>query len=113
MPTEVILNDLEGAHYAQWLQARDEHRAESAKHAAFRLASLESSYRARIALLQDQLGKATDERIQRMHRSQIERAVAEHAQRVQDVERAKETVDLQADLVAFGTIPSGGGECGW
>lgn len=104
MPTEAILSKLEGTHYAQWLKARDEHRTASAKRAAFRLASLESSYKARIALLQDQLNKATDERIQRMHRSQIERAVAEHARRVQDVERAKETVDLQADLVAFGTI---------
>jgi superfamily II DNA or RNA helicase len=104
MPDGETLRDLERAHYDLWSKAREEHRAESAKRAAFRLASLESSYEARLSLLQDQLGKAKDERIQRMHKSQIERAMAEHGRRVQEVDRARETVDLQADLVAFGTV---------
>ncbi len=104
MPAASVLDELESAHYALWSTARERHRAETSKRATFRLASLESSYQARISLLQDQLAKTTDERIRRMHQAQIERAKAEYARRVEEVNRAKAVTDVQAQVVAFGII---------
>ena len=104
IPVGSVLDDLEKAHYALWSVARDLHQAENSKRATFRLASLESSYQARISLLQDQLAKASDERIRRMHQAQIDRAVAEHARRVEDVNRAKTVSDVQAQVVSFGIM---------
>jgi phenylalanyl-tRNA synthetase alpha subunit len=76
----------------------------TAKSAAFRLASLESSHKARLALLRDQLGKVTEERIRRMHHAQIERAEQEYERRIADTQRAIAGADLQAQVVAYGVF---------
>ncbi|HUQ90369.1 MAG TPA: helicase-related protein [Bryobacteraceae bacterium] len=104
VPSSSVLDDLERVHYDLWSVAREQHREENFKRATFRLASLESSHQARISLLQDQFARATDERIRRMHQAQIERAVAEHTRRVEEVNRAKVVTDVQAQVVAFGII---------
>jgi hypothetical protein len=103
-PTASVLDQLESAHYALWSAARDRHREETTKRASFRLASLESSYKARLSLLQDQVAKVTDDRIRRMHHAQIERAAAEHTRRVEEVNRANDVTDVQTQVVAFGII---------
>ena len=104
VPAAATVEQLERAHYALWSAARDRHREETAKRAAFRLASLESSYTARLAQLEEQLANATDERIRRMHQAQIDRAAADRQRRFEEVEGAKEAADVQAQLVAFGII---------
>ncbi len=103
-PTSSVLEQLEAAHYGLWSSARDRHREETAKRASFRLASLESSHAARLALLGEQLAKAIDDRIRRMHQAQIDRAASDHARRVEEVNRAKTVTDVQAQVVAFGII---------
>ena len=104
VPTQAALDDLEAAHYAMWAGARTRHREMTAKSAAFRLASLESSHKARLALLRDQLGKVTEERIRRMHAAQIERAQQEYERRIADIQRAIAGADLQAQVVAYGVF---------
>jgi superfamily II DNA or RNA helicase len=104
VPTQAALDDLEAAHYAMWAGARTRHREMTAKSAAFRLASLESSHKARLALLRDQLGKVTEERIRRMHHAQIERAEQEYERRIADTQRAIAGADLQAQVVAYGVF---------
>jgi hypothetical protein len=39
-----------------------------------------------------------------MHQAQIERATAEQQRRVDDVNRAKDVTDVQAQVVAFGIM---------
>jgi hypothetical protein len=95
---------LESVHYKLWCDARDKHREDTAKRGAFRLASLEASYNARRSLLEDQLASAKEERIRRMHRAQIDRADAEHARRIEEVNRALQVTDVQAQVVAVGII---------
>lgn len=104
IPSAEVIEQLERIHYGLWCAARERYRDETARRAAFRLASLESSYSARIAQLQDQLAKATDERIHRMHQAQLDRAAADRQRRVDEIARAKDTADLQAQLIAFGVI---------
>jgi ATP-dependent helicase HepA len=104
VPSSSVLDQLEAAHYTLWSAARDRHREETRKRAAFRLASLASSHAARLALLEDQFAKATDDRIRRMHQAQIERATAEQQRRTEEVNRAKDVTDVQAQVVAFGMM---------
>lgn len=104
VPSTETLEQLECIHYGLWSAARERHREETAKRAAFRLASFESSYSARLAQFQEQLAKATDERIRRMHQAQIDRAVADRQRRVDEMNRSRDAADVQAQLVAFGVI---------
>jgi hypothetical protein len=104
LPSQDILDALETAHYAAWERSRKQHREATASRAAFRLASLASSHNARLSLLGDQLARAKDERIKRMHKSQMERASRDNERRVHDIKTGIESSDLQAQAVAFGLM---------
>ena len=60
--------------------------------------------RARIALLEEQLSQATNEKIQKMRRSQIAAAEADYARRIQEMDIALERADIVAGPVAYGVI---------
>ena len=70
-PSTTAMDDLESEHYRLWCDARCKYRDETRKRGTFRLASLESSYKARRSLLETSLAKATEERIRRMHRPKL------------------------------------------
>lgn len=91
-------------HYEIWARARELHRERTKELVKFRKESLTKSHQARIALLTDQLNQATDERIKRMRRSQLESAESDYARRIQEIEIATERVDIIAEPVAFGII---------
>jgi hypothetical protein len=67
------------------------------------------SHRARIALLEEQLSQATNEKIQKMRRSQIAAAEADYARRIQELDIALERADIVAGPVAYGVIHVSGG----
>ena len=64
--------------------------------AEYRRESLSTSHRARIALLEEQLNQATNEKIQKMRQSQIATAEADYARRIQDLDIAMERADVTA-----------------
>ena len=65
---------------------------------------LTTSHRARIALLEEQLEQATNEKIQKMRRSQIAAAEADYARRIQELDIAMERAEITAGPVAYGVI---------
>ena len=97
-------DELEAQHHRLWSEARAEHRQRTEELAAYRRESLATSHRAQMALLREQLEKASDENIQRMRRSQIGRAEADYNRRVEELDRAEEKVDIVAEPVAYGII---------
>ena len=62
------------------------------------------SHRARLALLQEQLNQANDEKLQRMRRSEIDTAQADYERRVRELEAAVEKADIIAEPVAYGVL---------
>jgi len=100
---------LDSHHYRIWSDSRESHRQRTREMASFRKESLAKSHQARIALLTEQLNQATDEKIKRMRRSQLESAEADYARRVQKLEIATERADILAEPVAFGVIEITGG----
>lgn len=97
-------DELDGQHYKLWMTAKTDHVEKTRQLAAYRLASLESSHRARVALLNEQLTQANDERIRRMRLSQIASAENDYEHRRVEVERAISEADINAQPIAFGMI---------
>ena len=97
-------DNLDSHHYKLWLQARKQHQHQTHKLAKYRGESLKTSHRARISLLEEQLGQAGDNKIRRMRQSQIDTAEADYARRIQDLEIAKERADVTAKPVAYGVL---------
>ncbi|HOP08541.1 MAG TPA: helicase, partial [candidate division Zixibacteria bacterium] len=95
---------LDGQHYSLWSDARVKHRRRTQELAEFRRESLTTSHRARIALLEEQLKQASNEKIQKMRQSQISAAEADYARRIQDLDIAMERAEITAEPVAYGVI---------
>ncbi len=64
----------------------------------------QTSHRARISLLEEQLNQASDDKIKRMRQSQIASAEADYARRIQDLDIAMERAEITARPVAYGVI---------
>ncbi len=97
-------NELEEQHHRLWSAARAEHWQRTEELAAYRRESLATSHQARLELLHEQLKKASNERIQRMRRSQIGRAEADYNRHIEDLDRDSEKVDIVAEPVAYGIL---------
>jgi len=95
---------LEQSHYRLWSNARGEHIEQVGNIAQSRLASLDATHTARIALLEEQRDTATDTRIRRMRESQIEAANRDYERRTAELRQAAERVDIIAEAVVFGVL---------
>jgi len=95
---------LDAEHYKLWSEERERHRQRTLELAEYRRESLTTSHRARIALLEEQIKQASNEKIQKMRQSQISAAEADYARRIQDVDIAMERADIIAEPVAYGLI---------
>ena len=95
---------LDAQHYTLWNEARAKHNQRTKELAAYRKESLSTSHRARLALLEEQLEQAGDERLRRMRRSQISAAEGDYDRHIEDLERAMERADIIAEPVAYGVL---------
>ena len=100
----LVWDDLDVQHYSLWNDARTRHRQKTQELVEYRRESLSTSHRARIALLEEQLNQATNEKIQKMRWSQIAAAEADYARRIQELDIALERADILAGPVAYGVI---------
>lgn len=95
---------LERTHYRFWSDARAEHIEQVGNISRARLASLDTTDAARVALLEEQRDSATDARIRRMRESQIEAAKRDYERRAAELKLAAEQGDIIAEAVAFGVL---------
>ena len=99
-----VWDGLDAHHYKLWSEAREKHRQETQDLAAYRRESLSTSHQARKALLEEQLGQSSEERMRRMRQSQIDSAEADYGRRIKDLDRAMERADVIAEPVAYGVL---------
>lgn len=104
----LVWDELDTQHYTLWVAAKAKHRQQTQKMAEYRRESLTTSHGARIALLEEQLKQATNEKIQKMRQSQIETAEADYARHIQELDIAMERADIIAGAVAYGVITVSG-----
>lgn len=103
-PLPSVFEELESEHYQLWSAERAEHEARTQQMAAARLESLRSSHQSRMALLREQQGQVTDERIRRMRSSQVQTAEADYERRVAEVQKAAHRSDILTQVVAQGVL---------
>lgn len=103
-PAPSVFDGLEEQHYSLWVRARTEHRDRVQQLAGYRRESLSTSHSARLGVLRDQLDRATDEKIQRMRRSQIATAEADYQRRLSELDDAIRRADITTQLVGCGIV---------
>jgi ATP-dependent helicase HepA len=97
-------DDLDSLHHAKWMAAQADHIAQNQELAEYRVQSLTVSHRARVRALEEQLAKATNEKIRVMKQSELSRANADFDRRVTELREAGNTGDVRTMPVLFGTV---------
>lgn len=103
-PGDAAIDALDSWHHDLWAARRRQHVAEAAEIARFRRDSLEASYRARMAILREQHGAATETKIRRMRAAQIDRAQADHHAALAKLADDERRADILPRRVAVGIL---------
>lgn len=96
--------DLDARHHAKWADAVAAHTAENRQTVEYRIQSLNASHAARRRVIEDQIARATNEKIQIMRRSELASADADYARHLAELERAAGAGDIHAAAALFGVI---------
>jgi len=95
------LNDL---HYHFWKKECNNYQEHNKKLIEYKKESLAKSHCARINLLEERLCKVDNEKIQKMHIRQLEKANTDYMQRIQEMDIALQQADIIWKPVAQGTF---------
>ena len=102
--TEETRNALESRHYEAWSDARAGHIENTQRVAEFRRSSLETSHKARMALINAQLAEAQNDKIRTMKSRQRENAQADFERRMREIEEASGKADITTQPVGWGIL---------
>lgn len=104
LPPENQFDALDARHHQLWTEAQANHIAENFQIVEYRRQSLAVSHRARCKAIEDQLKRATNDKIRLMKQSELARANADYERRMQELEQAASGGDIHATPVVFGVI---------
>jgi len=108
LPSPDICNTLDVRHHTKWAEAQANHIAENRQLVDHRIQSLTVSHRARCKAIEDQLAKATNDKIKLMRESELGRANADFERRMEELQNAASTGDIRTAPVIFGTLTISG-----
>ncbi|TWU41887.1 DEAD/DEAH box helicase [Novipirellula artificiosorum] len=98
------IDELDSRHYVFWKDALSSYRNKIVDLAKFKQQSLNASHEGRIAMLNDRLKSASEEKIIRMRQSEIDRANREYEERSAELTRSSEQADITTERIMIGTI---------
>ncbi len=104
LPDAAECDALDARHHSKWSEAQVNHIAENRELAEHRIQSLTVSHRARCKALEDQVARATNDKIRLMKESELARANADFNRRMSELQQAANTGDIRATPVVLGTI---------
>ena len=104
LPAQEVFDALESRHHQRWRDALANHKETNQQLVDYRLNSLTASTQARLRQANDQLSKATDEKIRTMKQAEHDRIKADYSRRKEKLEAANESADIRAEVVAFGVV---------
>lgn len=109
LPGDSGYQELDKKHHEMWLKAKADHQENNRRLVSYRRESLEGSHRARIAILDEKLANATNDKIIRMRQAERANAEADYRRRVIELDQASNRADITAQPVAYGVIRITGG----
>ncbi|MCC6544739.1 MAG: DEAD/DEAH box helicase family protein [Nitrospirae bacterium] len=104
LPSKETFDVLDEQHHLLWSKVRSEHQAHNYLLAQYRRESLQTSHKARMNILQEQLQDATNDNIRRMRQSQIKNAEIDFERRMKDIAESEAKADIISEPVAFGVV---------
>jgi ATP-dependent helicase HepA len=104
LPTAAVCEELDARHHAKWSEAQANHMAQNRELAEHRVQSLTASHRARCRIIEDQVNRATNEKLRLMKESELARASADFDRRIEDLHIAAASSDIGTTPVVFGAI---------
>lgn len=104
LPPQTEFDALDAQHHTKWTAAQANHIAENRQQVDHRIQSLTVSHRARCKAIEDQLDRATNEKIRLMKQSELVRANADFDRRMAKLHQAASSGDIHATPVLFGMI---------
>jgi hypothetical protein len=104
LPSQQVWDDLDEVHHQLWLNESTQHSEDNRQLVGVRIQSLTASFTARRALLADQVGRATNDKIRLMKQAELERAQVDFGTRVAALRKAAESGDIKATPAVFGVI---------
>jgi len=104
LPGNAEFDALDIQHHNRWATAQANHIAENHQQVDFRIQSLTTSHKSRCKAIEDQLNRASNEKIRLMKQSELDRANADFSRRMEALDKAAGSGDIHAMPVLFGTI---------
>lgn len=103
-PAPAARDALDTRHHAKWAEAQGAHIADNHQLVELRVQSLTVSHRARCKAIEDQLARATNDKIRLMKESELGRAQVDFERRMEELRRAAATGDIRVSPVVFGML---------
>jgi superfamily II DNA or RNA helicase/uncharacterized protein YuzE len=104
LPDSADCDTLDGRHHSKWLEAQASHVAANREVVDHRIHSLTVSHEARRQVVEDQINRATNDKIRLMKESERSRAEADFKLRIGQLKQAANSGDIRATPVVFGTL---------
>ena len=104
LPAQAIFDALEERHYAKWVEAQAEHVESNRQLVEHRIQSLTISHRARTKVIEDQIARATNEKIRIMRQGELARAQTDFNRRMSELEQAAGGGDIRTMPIIFGSL---------
>ena len=102
--TSTEFDDLDARHYAKWTAAQASHIADNRQQVEHRIQSLTVSSLGRTKAIEEQIARATNDKIRLMKQSERARATAEFSRRSAELEKAANSGDIHSTAIVFGTL---------
>lgn len=102
--SESDLEALDARHHRKWAEARGNYITENRQWAEHRAQSLTVSHRARCKAIQDQIARATNEKIRIMKESELARAHADYEGRTKELTQLSLRADLLIEMAVTGDL---------
>lgn len=104
LPGPDIFEGLEFRHHAKWVEAQANHIDANRQLIEHRVQSLTVSHRARSTVIEDQIRRATNDKIRVMRQGELARANADFDRRIVELEQATSGGDVRASPIVFGLL---------
>lgn len=104
IPEAAVFEALDERHHSKWVEAQANHFDANRQLVEHRIQSLTVSHRARAQAIQDQIARASNEKIRIMRQGELARANADFDRRHAELERAVAGGDVRAAPIIFGSL---------
>ena len=104
LPSRREFDGLDALHHGKWAAAKGDHVDENRLLVEHRIQSLTVSHRARCLTIEEQISRATNDKIRLMRESELARANADFDRKVVELQQAANAADIMASPVVFGVL---------